>query len=35
MHIQEIIVDGFKSYAHRTVIAGYVYINVHDVMDLY
>jgi structural maintenance of chromosome 2 len=26
MHIQEIVVDGFKSYAHRTVIAGYVLI---------
>jgi structural maintenance of chromosome 2 len=24
MHIKEIVVDGFKSYAHRTVIAGYV-----------
>eukprot|EP00957_Ditylum_brightwellii_P172128 13104221-Ditylum_brightwellii.AAC.1 len=23
MHIQEIVVDGFKSYAHRTVIAGF------------
>ena len=22
MHIKEIVVDGFKSYAHRTVIAG-------------
>jgi hypothetical protein len=24
MHIQEIIIDGFKSYAHRTTIEGYV-----------
>lgn len=24
MHIQEVIIDGFKSYAHRTTIEGYV-----------
>jgi chromosome segregation ATPase len=24
MFIQEIIIDGFKSYAHRTVVQGYV-----------
>lgn len=29
MFIQEIIIDGFKSYAHRTVVQGYVYSRWH------
>ena len=32
MYIQEIIIDGFKSYAHRTTVQGYV---PHDKLSLY
>lgn len=37
MHIQEIIIDGFKSYAHRTTIEGYVLLTAlpHVSMDLF